>query len=292
MIPLRVQSYVNFGMKTILPKTRFGDKVFQGLYFCMRHGRLPSKKDGFNDTLHRIKSSDEILRPERTFTSCKYLVKDFVSSRIGPQYAAPTLAVLRSKDDVMNYSYPDDCCIKSTHGSGHVVIRRNGEMFDLNRVADWLDVNYYESSREVNYRYLQPGVIIEPLLFDGNPLLDYKVFCVNGEPKMVQVDCDRQTNHSRAIFNIDWKLQDFGIAKPRFQGDIKRPESLDDMVRAAKILSEPFNFVRIDFYAKGGECIVGEITHLHGSTGEKFLTRQGEILANELLFGSSTYETE
>ena len=52
----------------------------------------------------------------------------------------------------------------------------------------WFDVNYYELSREQNYRYHLPTVIVEEFFsVDGDTVpKDYKMFCVDGVPKCIR----------------------------------------------------------------------------------------------------------
>lgn len=79
------------------PKTRFFDKQISTFQFLNAHRRLPGRRALLNDALYRLKTSEEILRPERVFTSDKELAKGFIRQRIGDRHVVPTLAVLRSK---------------------------------------------------------------------------------------------------------------------------------------------------------------------------------------------------
>src|SRR5688572_32797965 len=105
-----------------LPHNRAGDKLASYARFVATHRRFPSDGKLFNDVLFKIKTSDEILDPLRVFVSDKEFVKLYVKAVVGEQYNIPTLAVLRSVQDVDNYDFPASCCIKATHASGRVIL--------------------------------------------------------------------------------------------------------------------------------------------------------------------------
>lgn len=81
--PKRLLGWILDHLSDIAPKTRFFDKQLSTLQFLQAHGRLPDGRASLNDTLYRIKTSDEILRPERVYTTDKELAKDFIRQRIG-----------------------------------------------------------------------------------------------------------------------------------------------------------------------------------------------------------------
>ena len=64
----------------------------------------------------------------------------------------------------------------------------------LNRdlLKAWLRYDYYRNTREQNYKYLTPKVIIEEFITDDgkNPVPDYKISCFGGVPQLIQVDLD------------------------------------------------------------------------------------------------------
>ena len=46
-----------------------------------------------------------------------------------------------------------------------------------------------------------------------------------------------------------------------YEGNIDKPENLNDTIFAAEKLSKDFDFIRIDLYSDGKSCLVGEITN-------------------------------
>ena len=269
-----------------LPENRVGDELFAYFLFQRCHGRAPTNQMLFNDVLYRIKTTDEILDPLRVFVSDKEFVKIFVKGVIGDQYNVPTIKILRAPDEIDSFNFPDACCIKPTQTSGVFILRKNGEELDKHRIKEWFSINYYEVSREANYKLLKPKVIVEPLIFNNHNVNDYKFFCFNGKPKLIQVDIDRRGNHQRQIFDTNWKKQEFSIAYPMATKEIAKPKNFEEMIFIVEALAKNFNFIRIDLYSDGNKCLVGEITNCHGNATESFIPKAGEAKASKLIFGN------
>jgi hypothetical protein len=67
------------------------------IQFVRFHKRLPNKSMSYNDVLHRIKTSDDILDPLRVFVTDKEFLKLYVRAVVGDAYVVPTLDVIKSK---------------------------------------------------------------------------------------------------------------------------------------------------------------------------------------------------
>jgi hypothetical protein len=266
----RVRRNVYRSFLRSLPETRSGDRLVSVIQFFRFHKRLPNKSMSYNDVLHRIKTSDDILDPLRVFVSDKEFMKLYVKAVIGDEYVVPTLGV-----------------IKATHTSGRVILRKNGEPIDREFIKSWFHTNYYRVGREANYKALKPKVIIEPILFGSWNLQDYKIFCVNGTPKLIQVDVDRYIGHKRKYFDSSWQEQPFSIKYPRTDKTIARPENFAEMLSVAARLSQEFWFVRIDLYSDGKKVYVGEITHCADNADGRFMPASAEKLVSNHLFGAT-----
>lgn len=271
-------------LKSIVPKNRSGDRFFSFISFAIHHKRFPTTKLLFNDVLYKIKTTDEILNPLRVFVSDKEFVKIYVKAIVGDKYNVPTIDVIRSAADVSSYTFPSDCCIKPTHGSGIVILRRNNEPINEALIKSWFRINFYHIGREANYKTLLPKVIVEPLVFNDTNIEDYKFFCLNGVAKLVQVDVDRYIDHKRRIFDIDWNPQEFSMLYPKSDAILKKPDNFDEMLDVAQRLATGFGFVRVDLYSDGTSCLVGEITNCHGSASENFIPLSAEATASRIIF--------
>ncbi len=269
----------------MIPENRFGDRLFAFVNFAVRHRRLPTNKRIFNDVLYRIQTTNEILDPLRVFVTDKEFAKLYVKAVVGDKFNVPTIDVIRNADAVEHYDFPANCCIKPTHASGKVIRRTSNEPIDRTEIRSWFSLNYYKNGREANYRTLQPKIIIEPLIFDSANNDDYKLFCLDGNVKLILMNVDRYTNHTRRFFDADWHAMDFSIGYPMSKTIPARPGNLEEMLAVAQKLSSGFGFVRVDIYSNGETCYVGEITNCHARASQRFIPSTGEREASELIFG-------
>ncbi len=269
----------------VIPHNRTGDRLITFLRFVKTHKRLPNNKLSYLDVLYRLKSSDEIMDPLRVFVTDKELAKLFIAATVGPQYPVPTIAVLSSRDEVDAYDFPATCCIKPTHSCNQVILRKDGEEIDKERIKAWLDFNYYTHSREANYRYLEPKIIVEPLLFNSKSVFDYKYFCYAGKPRAIQVDVDRRGDWIVGLFRADWTEQRLSSEYEMGNGAISKPANLAEMLRAAEKLCKQFPTIRIDMYSDGETFYVGELTNCPGSGLTTIRDKDTEEAFSELLYG-------
>ena len=103
-------------------------------------------------------------------------------------------------------------------------------------------------------------------------LNDYKIFCFNGEPKMILVCSERfsSNNMCKTFFDTNWKMFSFSENNHRIDENIKKPKTLKMMIEYSKKLSKNIPFVRIDWYEIEGKLYFGEITFYPSSGFEKF----------------------
>jgi hypothetical protein len=138
-----------------------------------------------------------------------------------------------------------------------------------------LKVNYGVSSLEKFYENISPKVLIEDLLVDeyGNIPNDFKFHCFQntGHRKIViQVDYDRWINHGQNFYDEGWNLLPLEILAPCRNSNIQMPANFKKMKELALILSEDFNYVRVDLYNLNGLIYFGELTFCHLSGFGKF----------------------
>ena len=287
----------------MIPENDLGDHFFSLITFIRMHRRLPTNKLLLNDVLYRFKTTNELIDPLRVFVSDKEFVKLYVKAVAGEQFNVPTIKVLHTIEEVKDYQFPADCCIKPTHLSGEVILRRHGQPIDFEKIKSWFGVSYYHANREANYKTLKPKVIVEPLIFGSDNVSDYKIFCYMGKPKLIQVNMDRHLEHTEKILDTEWNEMPFSLHYPRSERPIEKPRNLSTMLELARLLSQQFNLVRVDLYSNGEECLVGEITncpggatafvpHLYGKQNRsespsklQEISKSGEVLASNIIFG-------
>lgn len=261
------------------------DRAISWFRFVKKHRRFPSDELLFNDVLYKTKTSNEILKPQRVFVTDKEFVKLFVAGVVGEQYNVPTLGVVRSAAEVQGYSFPDDCCIKPTHASGAVIIRRNGERIDIPKIEKWFDYNHYYVGRERNYRQLTPKVIIEPIIDVDDDLKDYKVFCYNGIPRIIQLDTGVLNTTKRKLYDTQWRDLGYTVRFEKSDETHPAPQNVDEMLEVSRKLAARFDgIIRVDLYSVGKKIYVGELTNVSGNAHGVFKPRTAEKEFSDLLF--------
>jgi TupA-like ATPgrasp len=273
-------------LRHLLPENRLGDRVYAFLLFYASHRRCPNNSMTFNDVLYRIKTTDEILDPLRIFVTDKEFAKLYIRAVVGDEYNVPTLAVLRSIDELRAYSFPPQCCIKATHGSGRVILRKDGAPIDHKKLERWFRENFYRYTREANYRWLRPKIIVEPIIFPDETLVEYKIFCFRGEPRLVRIWKDFLGNARKYLYDIDWHRMPFGLRHENDPEPLSRPLNLPEMLNIAKKLSAPFDFIRIDLYSNIERIYVGELTNCHASAMAPINPKDAESIASEFIFNN------
>ena len=273
-----------YSLIKMIPSNNFGDKIFSLLHFLRAYGRVPNKNKLLSNYLFNIKHSSEAYNPLRAYVTDKVFVKDYVTSKVGDEYNVPTIKVLKTLTEAKNFDFPQRCCIKPTHLSGVVILRESGEEIDFSKIKKWFSTNYYDLGREKNYRYLQPKLIVEPLIFDTTNNEDYKFFCFKGKAKFIQIDIDRRTSHKRLYFDREWNEQEFSILKAKSTKTIVQPVNLKEMIHLADKLSADFEFIRVDLYTDGNTIYVGELTNYPENGNGYFLPKEAEKIASDLLF--------
>lgn len=271
-------------LRILIPENRSGDRLFSYIKFVIRHKRTPKNRLVYNDVLHKIKTTDEILDPLRVFVSDKEFVKLYVKAVVGDRYNVPTINIIRDVKEVDDYKFPSDCCIKPTHACGRAIFRRDGGQINKNVIKKWFNINFYRALREANYKTLKPKIIIEPLIFDKTNNEDFRFFCFNGAPKFIQVDVHPNQDSKSKHFDVDWNELDFSIADPKYDSPIKKPDNFSEMLYVAAQLSSAFSFVRVDLYSDGKSVLVGEITNCPSCALGRFRPKSAEIFISELLF--------
>ena len=269
-----------------IPRNRHGDKLVAYLNFIRCHKRL-ANKTFLNDHLFKIKTTDDILNILRQYTSDKELVKEYISRTVGDELNVKTIAVLHNEIEIRDYEFTVGEVVKPTHASGLIYFVKDRN-FDKSEIISWLSLNYYNISREANYRYLTPKIIVEEPIFGRHEVDDIKFFCVKGKVKVIQWDFDRHDNHTRMLYDKNWQALDASLGYPKSTKSVNKPRKLNEMIEVSEKLAEPFSLVRIDlFYDEKTESYcVGEITHSHGSANESFDSALSEFKVSKLMFES------
>lgn len=247
--------------------------------FKMGH-RLDLKNPlAFTEKLQWLKLYNR--KPEYTKMVDKYAVKEYVANIIGEEYIIPTLGVWDKPEDIDWDSLPNQFVLKTTHGGGGggVVICRDKNSFNKEEAKSKLETSMrgdiYKSLREWPYKNVPKRIIAEKFMSpekDKLDLTDYKIYCFNGEPKLIMVAGGRYSGDKRfAYYDTDWNVVNITWGAPRPDKEFDKPSKLSDMLRVAAQLSKDIPHARIDLYNVAGDVMFGEIT-MFDSSGLEAIT--------------------
>lgn len=258
-----------------LSKSRFlrhcSDKVALKIKYKAVFGRKLNLKNPqtFNEKLQWLKLYNR--KPEYTTMVDKYAAKKYVANIIGEEYIIPTLGVWEKFDDINFDDLPNQFVLKTTHGSGDIVICKDKQTFDAQaakkKLTKALKTNYYKISREWPYKNVPRRIIAEQYMEDGDGgLKDYKVYCFNGVAKALMIASDRfsgdQTKFDYFDRDFNWLTLEWG--NPRSQIPPEKPLLFDKIIELAEFLSKSLYHARVDFYIIGERIYFGEITFFDG----------------------------
>lgn len=262
------------------------DKMFLKFYYRISTGnRLNlNKPRTFNEKIQWLKLYNQ--KPEYTIMADKYLAKEYVGKKIGKQYIIPLLGVWDSPDEIDFDKLPDQFVLKCNHNSGTgMCICRDKASLDIAKVKKKLKKgmkeDFFLHGREWVYKNIPRKIIAEQFMTDesGYELKDYKIFCFDGIPKLIEVDFDRYTTgHKRNLYTTNWKLMNAEIKYKHVKDKrIERPQCLDKLLELAGILSEGIPHVRVDFYVINEAIYFGELTFYHESGLAQFRPESLEV---------------
>lgn len=251
------------------------DKLYLELLFRFRMGyKLDLQHPTtFNEKLQWLKLYNR--KPEYTKMVDKFAVKEYVANIIGKEHIIPTLGVWDRFEDIDFSALPQQFVLKTTHGGGGggVVICSDKTIFDKEvakrKIEASMKSDIYKLLREWPYKNVPKRIIAEKYMTPETgqlDLLDYKVYCFNGEPKLIMVACGRNSGDKRfAYYDTDWNVIEIRWGAPRPDKEFEKPEQLQNMLETASQLSKGIPHVRIDLYCIKNKLFFGEITMFDAS---------------------------
>lgn len=243
----------------------------------------------FNEKLQWLKLYDR--NPEYTKMVDKYEAKQYVADIIGEEYIIPTLGVWDKFEDIEFEKLPKQFVLKPTHTSGNVFICKDKNNIDYKKlkreVNKWMKRRYYYIHREWPYKNVKPRIIVEKYMENnsGEEIIDYKLFCFNGVPRIILVCSERfsSKNMCKTWFDEDWNYLDITENNHRTDKTIKCPINFDEMKILARKLSDGIPFLRCDFYEVNEKIYFGELTFFPASGFEKFEPNEWDKKLGDML---------
>ena len=198
----------------------------------------------------------------------KYRVREYIEEKGLSDILVKLYAVYEKPEEIKLSDLPDKFILKTTNGSGTNIICRDKSKLDEAELREKIKTYFKQSSasagREWAYGKGERRIIVEELLEDkttsDGSICDYKFLCFGGKPEYVVYDVDRFAGHKRNIYDTEWRDLHIASDCPCSDKVYEKPETLERMLKIAKILSEDVPAVRVDLYSIEGRIYFGELT--------------------------------
>lgn len=262
--------------------TIISPKLNTTIRFRQANGYFPDYKNpkSFTEKLVALKLKNYINNPLVIQCADKYLVRDYVIKCGYGHLLNDLIAVYDNVNEINWDKLPNQFAIKWNFGAGMNIICHDKNTLDftstIKQLKRWGQTKYWLSHSEMQYKYAQKKIICEKYLKAdkiGEPIVDYKVYCFNGNPLAILVMHDRGKVVKTEFFDIDWNPL---INTQKYQSPemtTPKPNCLSEIISCCAALSKPFPFVRIDFYIINEILIFGEMT----------FTPAGGVLASQTM---------
>lgn len=229
-----------------------------------------------------------------TLLSDKYRVREYVKQKGLGDLLVPLIGKWDRVRDIEWETLPDRFIMKTNHGSADAKICTDKSKIDI---SAWkyhfilaLHRTYGIGNIELHYSKIMPCIIAEELLdaskqsIETSSLIDYKIWCVNGEPKYIWTCYDRTEDSVQVMFyDTEWKKRpEMCKDTPHYRmatETLPPPRSLKRMIESARILAQGFPVVRVDFYEVEGKLYFGEMTF---TAAGGFHTFQSDLFQQEI----------
>jgi len=191
---------------------------------------------------------------------------------------AKIIRILNDPNDITEADLNPNHMIKSSHGCGWNI--NITETTKIDTVKKFLNIwnTHYIGNNEPHYKFIRPRFFIEEKIIDAalgqtaNAIV-YLIRCIRGKPFVIGV----RTQKGQNTYDMDWKP-----IKPIEDPAIEKPKQLNAMLDAAKQLSAPFEFVRVDFYIGQDDNLYFSEFTFTPSGGNPFYSRKDEHFFGKL----------
>lgn len=222
----------------------------------------------------------------------KYRVRQYVKECGFGDMLVKLYGVWDRADNIDFDALPDRFVLKMNNANGRNIIVPEKSRLDraaiIVQLNKWLKHPFGRSSAEPHYLRIPPLIICEEYLDPAeqsypSSLIDYKIWCINGEPIGIRCVYDHFTKHQ--FYDTAWNLHNETLrSTSRLSvagGVIPAPKNLKTMLSAARRLAVEFPQVRVDMYEVNGKVYFGEMTFTSfagriGCVAPDFLKEIGE----------------
>lgn len=203
----------------------------------------------------------------KTQLTDKIKVKDYITEKIGVDHCAKILGIWDDFNEIDFSELPDMFLLKVNHSwKKNLFLSKNMMKSSAQRekyrklTREWLKMNYFEYSIEPQYKNIKPKLYVEEVLsFENGNFKEYQIHCFNGTPVYIESFHFENGKIGVTLYDLDWNRLPFKLKNYKAK-DAPKPNALEQMIEYARILSEGFTYVRVDFYVNKYGIFVLELT--------------------------------
>ena len=242
------------------------DALMSKFYFKVVLGKKLNIKNPqtFNEKLQWLKLNYLPKNPLVVQCADKFKVREYIKQKGFEEKLVPLLGDWDSAGKIDWSKLPKKFVLKCNHGCAYNILCADKDSFDkenaVRQLNTWMKEDFGAFNIERHYSKIIPHITCEEYL--GDNITDYKYFCFNGEPKFIYVSTDLVHDRQAQIgfFYLD------GSKMPLKRDDytdipsVDLPSFFNEMTDMAKILSQDFPFVRVDFFIANNQYYFAELT--------------------------------
>ena len=283
------QIYIKFNKVRYTLLCKLSPKLASKRIYNKTHSKKINLKNPqlFNEKLVYLKLKN-IKNPLIIKCTDKYLVREYIEEQGYKEILNDLIGVYDKAEEIEWEKLPNKFALKCNHGCGYNIICTDKNKLDIEeckiQLTKWMNTKYGYETIEPHYTYIKPKIICEKFLDMGNDKLptDYKIYCFNGKPEVILVMNDRGKDIKKEFYDLKWNLIHLRDNEKTPKKLTEKPKNLNEMLECAKKLSEPFEFVRVDFYNIKDKIIFGELTFTPAGCNAQY-TEEADKYLGELL---------
>jgi hypothetical protein len=191
----------------------------------------------------------------------KRIVKEMVGDAIE---VAPIIRILDGPADLKQEDINVNYIIKSSHASNRNIIIKPDVEYNLDELRAKLEgfsSSYYDYLKEGQYQFVKPRFYVEEKVVDycngrKGSAITFLVYCIHGKPTALIIMEHALDRYRHFEINSSFALKQISIRNQIYH-EFTMPSTavFNRMFSLATQLSQPFEFVRVDFYLSQDEKI-------------------------------------
>lgn len=260
------------------------------LYRILTHKKLNLKNPIlFNEKLMKLKIDDYNNNELVIKCTDKYKVREYIEECGTGEILNEIYGVYENANDIEWEKLPNKFVLKCNHGCGYNIICIDKEKIDkkaiIKQLNKWLRKKFGYETSELHYPKIKPVIICEKYIETDSGMFpnDYKIYCFDGQPKVILTCTEREENLRLNFLDLNWNEIDIGTKEDRADKVPEKPSCLDEMIKYAKVLSKPFKYVRVDFYDFNGKPLFGELTFTPARCAAWYYSDEGNRKLGDML---------